>query len=157
MTFNVSRMFCIPSDQKRVPPILTKNIEHWLPKPVHGWLTKTGVRMVTKFFVSRSKGLSDFKVASHFMKWAHNFFNFIKWLRNLNFLSFKVASLFLNFYELRGGFANYPDIFKGAVTRVCKTVFSYFDGVRTVFAKGGDSSGRGEFRPNFFYIHAKVI
>ena len=110
---------------------------------------------MTKFFVSRSKGLSDFKVASHFMKWAHNFFNFIKWLRNLNFLSFKVASHFLNFYELRGGFANYPDNFNGPVTRVSKNMFSYFDGVPRVFAKGG--SGRGRILPKLFFpIYAKV-
>ena len=81
------------------------------------------------------------------------FFQFYKVASQFEFPEFQSGFTFLNFYELRGGFANYPDNFKGPVTRVSKNMFSYFDGVPRVFAKGG--SGRGRISPIFFIFMQK--
>ena len=71
--------------------------------------------MVTKFFVHECKWLSDFESGFTFYEVGSQFFQFYKVASQFEFPEFQSGFTFLNFYELRGGFANYPDNFNGPV------------------------------------------
>ena len=131
-------MVCIPNAQKCFPQILLKNGVYLGHRTGVRAVLKSAVRLGHKFFVRRCWGLETSKWFHmfRFYEVGSQFFSFMKWLCNLNFVGLKVISHFFHFMSLKVAPQITPIILK-ARSHVCAVLYSQIVVVYPEFFQGG--------------------